>query len=103
MQRTKVVAVAARPAKLASTPPTHRATACLRHATTHDAPGDCPLSAVCVLVVVSGCVFCIAGPLFDSSDAMSFYNLELSDTNVVDHNTHDYGANNDKTFTVLEC
>lgn len=21
---------------------------------------------------------------------MSFYNLELSDTNVVDHNTHDY-------------
>ena len=23
---------------------------------------------------------------------MSFYNLELADTNVVDHNTHDYGA-----------
>lgn len=44
-----------------------------------------------------------AGPLFDGSDAMSFYNLELSDTNVVDHNTHDYGASNDTTFTVLEC
>lgn len=46
---------------------------------------------------------CCAGPLFDGSDAMSFYNLELSDTNVVDHNTHDYGASNDTTFTVLEC
>lgn len=44
-----------------------------------------------------------AGPLFDSSDAMSFYNLELSDTNVVDHNTHDYAASNNTTFTVLEC
>lgn len=44
-----------------------------------------------------------AGPLFDSSDAMSFYNLELSDTNVVDHNTHDYAASNDTTFTILEC
>ena len=32
-----------------------------------------------------------AGPLFDG-ERMSFYNLELADTNVVDHNTHDYGA-----------
>ncbi len=30
-----------------------------------------------------------AGPLFEE-DSMAFYNLELSDTNVVDHNTHDY-------------
>lgn len=32
-----------------------------------------------------------AGPLFDGPQA-DFYNLELSDTNVVDHNTHDYKA-----------
>lgn len=33
-----------------------------------------------------------AGPLFDSPSHMDFYNLELKDTNVVDHNTHDYSA-----------
>lgn len=32
-----------------------------------------------------------AGPLFDGAEHMDFYNLELKDTNVVDHNTHDYG------------
>ncbi|KAL6751912.1 RmlC-like cupin domain-containing protein [Haematococcus lacustris] len=32
-----------------------------------------------------------AGPLFDSHESMDFYNLELSDTNVVDHNSHNYG------------
>jgi hypothetical protein len=31
-----------------------------------------------------------AGPLFVGSAHADFYNLELSDTNVVDHNTHDY-------------
>jgi len=31
-----------------------------------------------------------AGPLFTSTPHMDFYNLELSDTNVVDHNTHDF-------------
>ena len=31
-----------------------------------------------------------AGPLFPEPDNMSFYNLELADTNVVDHNTHKY-------------
>ena len=30
-----------------------------------------------------------AGPLFEGRD-VAFYNLELSDTNVVDHNTHVY-------------
>ncbi|EFJ26116.1 hypothetical protein SELMODRAFT_413209 [Selaginella moellendorffii] len=29
-----------------------------------------------------------AGPLFGDRDSMVFYNLELSDTNVVDHTTH---------------
>lgn len=33
-----------------------------------------------------------AGPLFDDDDHMDFFNLELSDTNVVDHNTHVYDA-----------
>jgi len=31
-----------------------------------------------------------AGPLFKGTPHMDFYNLELSDTNVVDHNTHDF-------------
>lgn len=31
-----------------------------------------------------------AGPLFSGHPHMDFYNLELSDTNVEDHNTHDY-------------
>jgi len=31
-----------------------------------------------------------AGPLFSGPQHMDFYNLELSDTNVVDHNTHVY-------------
>ena len=28
--------------------------------------------------------------MFSGSEYMDFYNLELADTNVVDHNTHDY-------------
>lgn len=31
-----------------------------------------------------------AGPFFDGAEGMDFYNLELSDTNVADHNTHVY-------------
>lgn len=31
-----------------------------------------------------------AGPYFVDSQHMDFYNLELSDTNVTDHNTHVY-------------
>ena len=31
-----------------------------------------------------------AGPLFSQPEHVSFYNLELSDTNVTDHNTHRY-------------
>jgi hypothetical protein len=31
-----------------------------------------------------------AGPLFDGDAEMDFYNLELADTNVVDHNAHCY-------------
>ena len=31
-----------------------------------------------------------AGPLFNQNEFMDFYNLELSDTNQVDHNTHIY-------------
>ena len=29
-----------------------------------------------------------AGPFFDGVEKMDFYNLELSDTNVTDHNSH---------------
>lgn len=42
-----------------------------------------------------------AGPLFDGPFA-DFYNLELADTNVVDHNTHDYGALNGITLEVID-
>lgn len=42
-----------------------------------------------------------AGPLFDGEEA-DFYNLELSDTNVVDHNTHDYGSQQGLTFEVVD-
>ena len=35
-----------------------------------------------------------AGPLFRDACEMDFYNLELKDTNVVDHNTHSYAAEN---------
>uniref|UniRef100_A0A383WDS5 Ureidoglycolate hydrolase n=1 Tax=Tetradesmus obliquus TaxID=3088 RepID=A0A383WDS5_TETOB len=44
-----------------------------------------------------------AGPLFDGAEQMDFYNLELSDTNVVDHNTHDYASANGVTYRVLDC
>lgn len=41
-----------------------------------------------------------AGPLFHESDHMDFYNLELADTNVVDHNTHDYKRHDGIEFEV---
>mmetsp|Transcript_3514 Transcript_3514/g.11883 ORF Transcript_3514/g.11883 Transcript_3514/m.11883 type:complete len:155 (-) Transcript_3514:1943-2407(-) len=31
-----------------------------------------------------------AGPLFQDIDTMDFFSLELSDTNIIDHNTYDY-------------
>lgn len=33
-----------------------------------------------------------AGPYFDNEDFIDFYNLELSDTNIVDHDTHDFAV-----------
>ncbi|XP_010525715.1 PREDICTED: uncharacterized protein LOC104803452 [Tarenaya hassleriana] len=38
-----------------------------------------------------------AGPLF-KDDSMAFYNLELTNTNVVDHTTHDFVKNNGVIF-----
>lgn len=38
-----------------------------------------------------------AGPLF-KEDAMDFYNLELSNTNVVDHTTHNFAKKNNVVF-----
>lgn len=47
-----------------------------------------------------------AGPLFKSDDAtlpyIDFYNLELSDTNQVDHNTWDYGEEDGLVYNVAE-
>ncbi|KAL9676665.1 hypothetical protein QQ045_004881 [Rhodiola kirilowii] len=42
-----------------------------------------------------------AGPLF-SDEIMDFYNLELSNTNVVDHTTHDFRKENGVTFVIEE-
>ncbi|GAX74466.1 hypothetical protein CEUSTIGMA_g1915.t1 [Chlamydomonas eustigma] len=42
-----------------------------------------------------------AGPLFFESEYMDFYNLELNDTNVVDHNTHDYRKINNIQFDIM--
>lgn len=35
-----------------------------------------------------------AGPFFEGTDSMDFMSLELSDTNVEDHNTHSYAQKN---------
>ncbi|PNH06865.1 hypothetical protein TSOC_006715 [Tetrabaena socialis] len=43
-----------------------------------------------------------AGPHFAEPAAMDFYNLELADTNVVDHNTHDYRKANGIEFLVVD-
>lgn len=43
-----------------------------------------------------------AGPLFDEAGQMDFYNLELSDTNQVDHNTHVFSSKNNMQFTVSQ-
>ncbi|KAL9230515.1 hypothetical protein vseg_005854 [Gypsophila vaccaria] len=42
-----------------------------------------------------------AGPLF-VPEAMDFYNLELSDTNVVDHTTHNFRKDNGVVFVIDE-
>lgn len=42
-----------------------------------------------------------AGPLFQEDEAMDFYNLELSDTNQVDHNTHIYSDQDGLQFEVV--
>lgn len=42
-----------------------------------------------------------AGPLFDVK-ALDFYNLELSDTNVVDHTTHDFSKEDNLLFVIEE-
>lgn len=42
-----------------------------------------------------------AGPLFEAA-SMDFYNLELSDTNVVDHTTHYFGKENKVRFVIIK-
>ncbi|CAL1374345.1 unnamed protein product [Linum trigynum] len=40
-----------------------------------------------------------AGPLFEG-ESMDFYNLELSDTNVVDHTTHNFSKEDGVVFAI---
>ena len=49
--------------------------------------------------MVPGCWH--AGPMF-LGDYMDFYNLELSDTNVTDHNTHVYSSKDGVAFDVTD-
>ena len=42
-----------------------------------------------------------AGPYFDH-DAVDFYNLELSDTNVVDHLTHNFATKQNIKFAIVD-
>lgn len=42
-----------------------------------------------------------AGPLMDDGASVAFYNLELSDTNVVDHQTHVYARDGQRFELVL--
>ncbi|MEM9093257.1 MAG: ureidoglycolate lyase [Cyanobacteria bacterium P01_F01_bin.53] len=42
-----------------------------------------------------------AGPLFET-DVINFYNLELSDTNVVDHDTYNLAKTYGLTFEIVE-
>jgi hypothetical protein len=44
-----------------------------------------------------------AGPLFAEHPHMDFYNLELSDTNVTDHNTHDYKKAQSMEYEVVDA
>ena len=41
-----------------------------------------------------------AGPLFNEPESMDFYNLELSDTNQADHNTHVYSTEDGLQYEV---
>ncbi|CEL97856.1 unnamed protein product [Vitrella brassicaformis CCMP3155] len=41
-----------------------------------------------------------AGPLFDQPHPVSFYNLELSDTNLVDHETYDFSRSDGVTYLI---
>lgn len=43
-----------------------------------------------------------AGPYFEQ-DFIDFYNLELSNTNVVDHFTHDFKVSHQLEFEIISC
>ena len=74
---------------------------------------------MCVLALSHGCIstFVVdpdaligmlqatwhAGPLFTGPPHMDFYNLELSDTNQVDHNTHVYADAEGVQFEVVDA
>ncbi|MEY2833387.1 MAG: hypothetical protein RLZZ574_2646, partial [Cyanobacteriota bacterium] len=43
-----------------------------------------------------------AGPYFDHP-AVDFYNLELSDTNIVDHFTYDFATKQNIKFEIIDA
>ena len=42
-----------------------------------------------------------AGPYFDH-EVVDFYNLELSDTNIVDHDTHNFSSRQNIKFEIID-
>lgn len=63
-------------------------------------------AAVCAVLQLPDrcCTPIVAGPLFRAPDTIDFYNLELSDTNIVDHNAHDYHkSNGGREFEVVDA
>lgn len=68
----------------------------------HPHPSSGTTSAATSSPEPSHTVPCIPpGPLFDGESA-SFYNLELADTNVTDHNTHDYSEAGGQEYEVID-
>ncbi|KAK4595155.1 hypothetical protein RGQ29_018775 [Quercus rubra] len=70
-----------------------------------DTGGDNEIVQVCVFRVEGSKFLKLnrgtwhAGPLF-KADTMDFYNLELSNTNVVDHTTHNFKRENGVAFLI---
>ena len=44
-----------------------------------------------------------AGPHFESHEHMNFYNLELADTNQVDHHNYHFDKEDGLVITVVPC
>ncbi|NJK54740.1 MAG: Ureidoglycolate hydrolase [Pleurocapsa sp. SU_5_0] len=79
---------------MAVCPPSDLAEPDLNHLRAFSIPGDCFIK----LEVGTW----HAGPYFDHP-AVDFYNLELSDTNIVDHFTHNFASKQNIKFEIIDA